>query len=245
MGIAALFLGDFRFGVSNWFSGHAWSLAVEEQFYILFPLFWVVCPPRLRAKILIGLLALFSIWGIFHTWGYTNNFIAGSAVVGFSCITVGALLALNEERALRFVRTLPSFPVSIVSILILLYPIPATKPWEAIFSLLVPFAVGLILMHSVGHPGWVSSALKRPAIQWWGLVSYSAYLWQEMFTAESHFYGSPSIAFAFHVALLSLPVIAGLSYYAIDRPSTRFGRRLAKRIGGRRNTNLVEEIASS
>jgi peptidoglycan/LPS O-acetylase OafA/YrhL len=62
-------------------------------------------------------------------------------------------------------------------------------------------------------------------VQFFGLISYSLYLWQQVFTAEAHEYLAPS--------LLTFPplmvIVAALSWYCIERPCIRAGRRLLLR----------------
>jgi peptidoglycan/LPS O-acetylase OafA/YrhL len=87
--------------------------------------------------------------------------------------------------------------------------------------------VALLLMHTASQKGWASSALKTRGIQWVGLISYSAYLWQQLFTAPAGFYGSPKAANVFHLSLPLLFPVAAISFYCIERPCTRLGRRLS------------------
>lgn len=47
---SALFLRDTKLMGSDWFTGHAWSSAVEEQFYLVFPLFWILCRKPWRKR---------------------------------------------------------------------------------------------------------------------------------------------------------------------------------------------------
>ena len=108
-----------------------------------------------------------------------------------------------------------------------------------------PFALGLMLMCSVAGKGWLSAALKRPAIQWCGLVSYSAYLWQQFFLGATASYGGSATGRVFHFLLPLMPLIAGASFYWIERPCTRLGRKLALRWGGRETAIVTPEAAAT
>jgi peptidoglycan/LPS O-acetylase OafA/YrhL len=88
-------------------------------------------------------------------------------------------------------------------------------------ALLLP----LIVVSTVLQPNtWMGRILELQPLAWVGRISYSLYLWQQAFASP-------------HLSLTSMPVrIAGLfavaaaSYYIIERPMIKVGRRiLAKR----------------
>ena len=239
------FLYDTKIVSNGWFAGHSWSLAVEEQFYIVFPIFWVLSPPKRRATVLFLTLAAFLTWTAFSQWGYGANLISRSSIIGFSCINVGALLAIFEPRAIRFSAGLPSLAIFLVSALLFIHPVSTSTLASGLYSVCVPFGIALMLMYSIGHTGWISSALKHPVILWCGLISYSAYLWQEVFTGAADSYGSPGAAKVFHFMVPLIPLVAGVSFYCIERPCTRLGRRLSARISGRNASNAPLRVAAS
>lgn len=243
--VSVFFLYDTKIVSNGWFAGHSWSLAVEEQFYIVFPIFWVLSPPKRRATVLFLTLAAFLTWTAFSQWGYGANLISRSSIIGFSCINVGALLAIFEPRAIRFSAGLPSLAIFLVSALLFIHPVSTSTLASGLYSVCVPFGIALMLMYSIGHTGWISSALKHPVILWCGLISYSAYLWQEVFTGAADSYGSPGAAKVFHFMVPLIPLVAGVSFYCIERPCTRLGRRLSARISGRNASNAPLRVAAS
>lgn len=225
--LAALFLRSLRFHGTDWFLGHSWSLSVEEQFYIVFPLFWVMSKPQRKARLLLATFAIFLTWGALVPWGIFAKTFSGSAIIGFGCVNGGALLAVCEERARGVAGKVPHWATLLVAVFLFARPVPYSRLTESLYGLFIPFAVALLLMHTVVQKGWASAALKTRGIQWVGLISYSAYLWQQLFTAPAGFYGSPKAANVFHLSLPLLILVAATSFYCIERPCVRLGRRLS------------------
>jgi len=84
--------------------------------------------------------------------------------------------------------------------------------------------------------GWVAQTpqmcgfLRWPILQWIGLCSYSIYLWQQLFTGLNSYYLYPPFKDINPVVGLALALLCGgLSYYLIERPTTRLGRKLVAR----------------
>ena len=242
---ALLFLRDTKLVPEDWFLGHSWSLAVEEQFYIAFPFLWILWPSRRRGTFLFGTLAIFLAWRLLAHLGIVTGVMGRSAISGFCCINIGALLAIFAPKVLRYSSRLPSLPVLMIAALLFLHPAPQSGLLDSLYSVLAPFGVALMLTHSIGRKTWVSSLLKTRAIQWLGLVSYSAYLWQELFVGAPSAYGSPIAAQIFHWMLPLIPLIAALSFYWIERPCTRFGRKVATRLSGREALSVEPVVAAS
>ncbi|HEX8076055.1 MAG TPA: acyltransferase [Thermoleophilaceae bacterium] len=82
--------------------------------------------------------------------------------------------------------------------------------------------------------GWVRRLLADRRLQWVGLVSYSLYLWHPAVLAklaDAHVdrpLGGPGYAV---VGLVACLAVAAVSFYLIERPALRLGRRLAGRYG--------------
>jgi peptidoglycan/LPS O-acetylase OafA/YrhL len=96
--------------------------------------------------------------------------------------------------------------------------------WRAVLyeCLLVPPAIGLVLLFSLERGPWLRALLCSQPMQAVGLTSYGIYLWQQLFTApKTYFYGGGQIISLF---LPLLCLIVPLSYFLIERPSMRYGK---------------------
>ena len=240
--IAVFFLKDISHMSPDWFLGHTWSLAVEEQFYIVFPLFWAFAAARRRPVILGVSLAGFLAWNLLAEWNMFTGLLSHSAILGFCCINLGALLAIFETRARELMARTPPLVPLMVAAFLFLRPVPNTSLGRTFYHPLVPFGVGLLLAYTMSRKGWASALLNSAVLQWVGLVSYSAYLWQELFTGNASYYGSPVAASVFHLALPAIFLVAAVSYYGVERPCSWLGRRFS----GRANSaKTASELVSS
>jgi peptidoglycan/LPS O-acetylase OafA/YrhL len=231
---AGLFLCDLRFGTQSWFVGHSWSLAVEEQFYLAFPAIWVLFSGRRRSAAIAAGLAITLLWSIAIEWGHLGGKIYLDAISGFSCISVGALLAIFESRAKAIAMRIPSWAFLVTASYLVISPLPAGRMPGTVAVLIKPFAIGLLLIWSMSRKSWAAAALNSPPLQWIGLISYSLYLWQELFTGASRSYGNALIARNFHLGLVALIPVAALSFYFVERPTSRIGRRLTQQTASQR-----------
>jgi peptidoglycan/LPS O-acetylase OafA/YrhL len=218
MAAALLYVANFD-PLRPWFLSHLWSLGVEEQFYFLWPGVlkkWY----RHRVGILTGVVLLAPIYrlGCFALGlpDAGNKFFPAVA----DNVAVGCLLAIFASRIpkikpwLGFVMLLPVIlvptymAVSKLHTVVLLFFL-----WPLMYA-----SIAGILLHVVQSPYRV---LNLGPVVWLGKISYSLYLWQELFAY--HPYGRPLYT------LLSAVGLACLSYYLVEQPMLRLRERRAKK----------------
>ena len=213
---SALFTCNTGFTKCEWWVTHTWSLAVEEQFYLAWPLLLAVLPPARRVLFLLVLLTV--LLGAFllvrHHWH--NNWIS------FACIASGALYSLSP-RLRDLTRARASYVAWLVAGLLFgLGPVLFFKP----LLVLTPFLI-LFLLFSARELTILSRVLTSAPLQAVGLCSYSLYLWQQLFLARpSRYLEMPPLA--------ALPVVVALSYFLIEKPCARLGHRLSGLVQAKR-----------
>jgi peptidoglycan/LPS O-acetylase OafA/YrhL len=218
MAAAALYLTNFDF-THPWFLGHLWSLSVEEQFYLLWPGVlkkWY----RHRVWILVGVVLLAPMYRVAcHFLG-----LHGKADETFPAVAdvlaVGCLLAVFAARAPRINKTLAIAmlaPVLLVPVYVGEMRFHITAGLLFVFWPAMHLSIAGLLLHVVQRPYWCLNA--RPIV-WLGKISYSLYLWQQLFVFGEH--ARPWYFVFFAVGL------ASASYYFVEQPMLRLREKRSK-----------------
>ena len=217
---------------------HTWSLGVEEQFYILFPLFLVWAWKKggkftLLAIVLIGLASLLASQWMAHHYPKANFFLLPSRAWE---LALGACLAyyLAHQRSGTPVsgrlKTLPDL-LGITGLLLIGFAVFAfddATPFPGLLALVPTLGVALIILFA-SQRTLVGRLLGSRYLVGIGLISYSLYLWhQPLFAFARHAgLGEDSQAILLGIAALCFP-LAYLSWRYVENPfrnRRKFSRR--------------------
>lgn len=207
--------------------GQTWSLAVEEHFYLIWPLVFVMV--RNRRRLFNGCLivmALQIVWRL--AAGYRGHFVyAELATETASCAALaGCALALllryHPERLPRWVLN-PYLGGLSAAVLIGLNLLPRNAQlWWGV-PLGIPFAVVVVLQAITFE--W--KLLENPVARYLGTISYGIYVWGMVAIAL----GGPIIEDWHHLPVFAIVIgLASASFFLIERPIQSMGRKwLAKK----------------
>ena len=169
---------------------HTWSLAIEEQFYLLWPaaLFLVLRAGRVWMRYVVvaaGATACFAtlLWGERHGWTdqrvfYGTDTRGGSLLLG--CL-LGLVLASGYTPTSRTVRRCIGWCAwAGVAVVLAMLALPAKVDQPEVSTLVIPaaFATAAIVLAVFVQPsGTLSRVLSVRPLVWVGRLSYSLYLW--------------------------------------------------------------------
>jgi peptidoglycan/LPS O-acetylase OafA/YrhL len=160
---------------------HTWSLSIEEQFYILFPLIFILFWKYLRKYLLIILilgLVISLIFSDFISYQFPTFNFYNLLSRGWELLA-GSLVALIQFKNYKIIKktflpyiSLCTFFVIIISLLY--FDSSVRNPSLLTF---IPVISTSILIYSLSHQSLVKSFLSFSAFVKLGLISYSLYLW--------------------------------------------------------------------
>jgi len=225
---ALTYLSNYNSG-RTWIVAHTWSLSVEEQFYLLWPL--CVCRAgRERALwtaagvCLLAPVTRVAIWYWFpeHRAGLGTEFHTIADALATGCLLAGVR---HSSRALAlFSFKHWSYPAVLASIL-LMSPYAGYYPriYHSLGASVINIVIALLIDFAIReHTRFPFSLLNHPLMRAGGALSYSLYLWQQPFLNRS----SQLLICTFPWNITLALTAAALSYYGVERPFLALRARL-------------------
>jgi peptidoglycan/LPS O-acetylase OafA/YrhL len=222
----------------SWWVGHTWSLAVEEQFYLLWPAVLLLAGRRrgfivAAAVVLVSPFVRLAIWQLApsSTGGIGHGFESVADSLAIGCLLAGLANWLMAQAWYRRILESPAF--LLVPLIVLAASALHEHPRPYFFVSFTVMNVGAALcVHwaVTYHKGGVGRFLNAPPIAFIGVISYSIYLWQQLFLNRD----SASVVGTFPLNIVLVAAAALASFYLIERPSLRTRHRLEGRLFRRR-----------
>lgn len=221
---SALFLRDYWPTDGSWWVGHTWSLSVEEQFYILWPLLVIWLPRRIAVRVLaIGVLVSPLVRLATYVLPHGNIEITLAFHTRADALMIGCLLAfaIGTPRFERAVDVMLRRHLGWIAVAWLPISWIATTQLAGIWLYTVGYigdalAVAVIMVWMMRRPSTpFGKILNTRVMIHIGLISYSLYLYQQLFMTRHNetWFGGLTIG-----GLLALFVVAEVSYQLVEKP---------------------------
>ena len=198
---------------------HTWSLAVEEQYYVLFPLFLVFAWRWGKRKLYYSLIAFALVSLGISEWGWRNESIANFFFAPTRAweLFAGSISAfIANKQGVRANNPLSLLGLALIVTSIVVYD--KNTPFPSVYA--IPPVLGTALLMLFAEKSTIAAKFLswQPMIQV-GLISYSAYLWhQPLFAfARLRTVNEPSLTLMLSLSFLSL-ILAWASVRWIERP---------------------------
>ena len=215
------------------FLGHTWSLSIEEQFYLLWPVV-VLCIGR-RPKYAVTVLLMVALAVTVYRIAMFHKFGPGRTYNGLDThadpLMIGSALAFARFSAHPLHTT--SRNVLALSVLAFLLFVAPMFGWWELNVQIVGFSVvsicTCILIAECMYPGesFVRRLMEIRWLTWIGRISYGLYLWHYL---VYHALRNVDFIWGWRVAFVGIPisfVVAAASYYWLELPFLRMKDRFS------------------
>lgn len=225
---AVTFTCNIWHGCGGYVANHLWSLSVEEQFYLVFPVLLISLGYNRKRALAIAvcgfpfLLLALNAFKLNGPATYLSDFL---------CIAAGIACAEYEQEIRNICRRFPGWvPLASFVALLLLVTVIGADRWSTMARyFLVPNLIAVSLMATISRPSAVNQLLSAHWITAIGKSSYTLYLWQQLATAPF----SGAGYFFYSLTVTGCVGLSCLSFFYLERPLIGIGARLSARVRGR------------
>lgn len=209
---------------------HTWSLSIEEQFYLLWPLVLLLLVTRLprKAAIMVLVGAIFASLVTFEVYASSEPtyafYMPHCRAWG---LLIGALLALTIDK-IELSQSVSEIlaALGLTGIVASTFLLSDTRPYPGLASLVATLSTAAIIVACNRKQPYVGRLLRFAPLVWIGLISYSLYLWHWPIFSFARLWSPAEPA----LLMLSLMLVASvslawLSWRYVETPlRRRYGR---------------------
>jgi len=215
--------------------GHIWSLNVEEHAYLILALLALFTQPNSERKARWLVTALCCIPPLFVAYyrffplvGGTQSELRTECAI-FPLVTSAAMYLWIKAYSIRISPL--GFMLLLTFMLLVMYGVNIGLPYggNIIGELVLPLSMAATLNFLHCSPEWVRKLLSARWLTWFGMCSYSLYLWNYPFFRTVLHGNWPFSAFANISALLCSIAVSAASFYWFEQPIRAWLSNLRKR----------------
>ena len=208
---------------------HTWSLAVEEQYYVLFPIFLFLAW-RFGKKRVFWMIVIFAAMSLtLSEWGWRNKPTANFYLAPTRAweLLAGSIAAfILQRRKVKANNALSLLGLAAIAFAIFAYN--EKTPFPSVYTLVPVIGVVLLVLFS-DKETYAGKLLSIKFLVSIGLISYSAYLWHQPLFAFARLYTFNQVNLSVSLLLIFTTfLLAYLSWKFVESPfrkGIKFGRK--------------------
>ena len=198
---------------------HTWSLAVEEQYYLLFPIFLIITWRFGKNRVFWLIVVISAISLMLSEWGWRNKttanfYLAPTRAWELFAGSITAFIAQkNGVQKNSFLALL-----GLIAIIFSIFIYDKSTPFPSVYTLVPVLGVVLLALYA-DKKTLAAKILSMKLFVGIGLISYSAYLWHQPLFVFAKVASASTITERDYLALSLLSLILGyLTWKFIERP---------------------------
>ena len=228
-----------------WDLAHTWSLSVEEQFYLVWPFVLALLGKRRSLWFAAAFVVAVSVIQYATYFGQVLPRWPAGRVLMFQTVAIGSVLAGTRNwlwerpwyRAIQHSRLAVLAPLLTLGLLYSNLEQIAPRAMYVLGYAIEDLGIAFTVDWCVRNPsGIVGRALNSGPLVTIGVMSYSIYLWQNLFLDRT----STGLAARFPLNMALVAVFALASYRLVERPSFELRARLERRLSERKTGSARE-----
>ncbi len=218
----------------DYYTGHLWSLGVQEQFYLVWPALLIFTPARFRLPVVVVLVVLQPVWAqICFRWFPPAQGIFRTDLRVLPLLVGAALALAHEQSGLRDRLRHPwlahpgLFLLAFAAVVAMRYDL-FLGPY-GMWRMAEYLCLALMMNQLVVSPNSLTARfLALPLMVWLGQQAYQIYLWQQIFVTNGKL---PFQFFPLNVLLLA--AVAATTFFLVEKPLIRLRARYEERRNGK------------